>query len=198
METLAVCAKVLYDNDMLDKQAELDRYKKDMMPPILYFNSEEDMYTKKDELLINLEKSIVDWFNNHFSWSLTYSYGGLSSELMDYSNTTYFQSDLYNNVFNVLQEFFGDTNWLSNVVNMMCIGLQATLTSIARVCAREYDVLHRNNICRIIEASIKEQLDSLVFNDYQDQFFRFRCHTCLKYASWRNITNNTCIECNQK
>ena len=198
METLAVCAKVLYDNDILEKQNELDRYKKDMMPPIILFNSEEELCAKKDILYTHLEKNIVSWFNEHFCDSLEYSYGALSEQLTDYSNTHCFQSHLYARIFDALQTFFGDTKWLSNVVNMMCIGLEATLTSVAKMKLGLFPVIRRNNFCLIIESSIKLQLDSLVFNDHQDQFFRYRCHTCLKYFSWKNITINTCIECNKK
>ena len=47
MEKLSICAKILYDNDLLDKQNELDKYKKDMLEPILYFKSQEEFYEKK-------------------------------------------------------------------------------------------------------------------------------------------------------
>ena len=196
METLAVCAKVLYDNDILEKQNELDRYKKDMMPPIILFNSEEELCAKKDILYTHLEKNIVSWFNEHFCDSLEYSYGALSEQLTDYSNTHCFQSHLYARIFDALQPFFGDTNWLSDVVNMMCIGLEATLTSIAKM--SQLAVIHRNNFCIIIEASIQSQLDSLVFNYHQDKYFKFKCHTCSKHVSWLHIDKNTCVECIQK
>ena len=51
MHSLATCAKVLYDNDILDKQNELDKYKKDMLEPVIIFSSQEEFYNKKSETI---------------------------------------------------------------------------------------------------------------------------------------------------
>ena len=66
MHSLATCAKVLYDNDILDKQNELDKYKKDMLEPVIIFSSQEEFYNKKSDMLVHLEDAITLWHKINF------------------------------------------------------------------------------------------------------------------------------------
>ena len=58
MEKLTICCKTLYDNDMINKQNELDTYKKNNFQPVIYFDTLEEFEKRKQKLFTELENEI--------------------------------------------------------------------------------------------------------------------------------------------
>ena len=197
MEKLAICSKILYDNDMLDKQNELDKYKKDMLEPMIYFNSQEAFYEKKARLLHDLEEKIIFWHKEHFlDHDQPHINRNRLEEALLINIQDEFQSTLYATIFEVLKEFFGDTNWLSTLVYHICVSLAAICTSINRHYSFIENVIQNDNICSILYSSIQDILNEMVFDFHQNKFFRFKCHACSKHTGWVWIDNNNiCVEC---
>jgi len=197
MEKLSICAKILYDNDLLNKQNELDKYKKDMLEPILYFKSQEKFYEKKSKMLVDLEENIKQWHKEHFlDHDQSHINQNRLEEALFINIQDEFQSSLYATIFEVLKDFFGDTNWLSTVVYHICVSLAAMCTSINRHYAFIENVIQNDNICSILYSSIQDILNEMVFDFHQDKFFRFTCAKCSKHTRWIYIDNNNiCIEC---
>ena len=197
MEKLAICSKILYDNDMLYKQNELDKYKKDMLEPMIYFNSQEAFYEKKARLLHDLEEKIIFWHKEHFlDHDQPHINRNRLEEALLINIQDEFQSTLYATIFEVLKEFFGDTNWLSTLVYHICVSLAAICTSINRHYSFIENVIQNDNICSILYSSIQDILNEMVFDFHQNKFFRFKCHACSKHTGWVWIDNNNiCVEC---
>ena len=197
MEKLAICSKILYDNDMLYKQNELDKYKKDMLEPMIYFNSQEAFYEKKARLLHDLEEKIIFWHKEHFlDHDQPHINRNRLEEALLINIQDEFQSTLYATIFEVLKEFFGDTNWLSTLVYHICVSLAAICTSINRHYSFIENVIQNDNICSILYSSIQDILNEMVFDFHQNKFFRFKCHACFKHTGWVWIDNNNiCVEC---
>ena len=197
MEKLAICSKILYDNDMLYKQNELDKYKKDMLEPMIYFNSQEAFYEKKARLLHDLEEKIIFWHKEHFlDHDQPHINRNRLEEALLINIQDEFQSTLYATIFEVLKEFFGDTNWLSTLVYHICVSLAAICTSINRHYSFIENVIQNDNICSILYSSIQDILNEMVFDFHQNKFFRFKCHACFKHTGWVCIDNNNiCVEC---
>jgi len=211
MEKLSICAKILYDNDLLDKQNELDKYKKDMLEPILYFKSQEEFYEKKTKMLVDLKESIKQWHKENFldqdaedgerGWLAAQhvmSYDNRLEEVLLMNIHEEFQNTLYVSIFEVLKEFFGDTNWLSTVVYHICVSLGSICTTINRGWTFIENVIRNDNICHILYTSIQDILNEMVFNYHQDKFFKFTCAKCSKHIRWIYIDNNLCVECTEK
>ena len=197
MENLSICAKILYDNDLLDKQNELDKYKKDMLEPILYFKSQEEFYEKKSKMLVDLEEAIKHWHKEHFlDHDQPHINRNRLEEALLINIQDEFQSSLYAAIFEVLKEFFGDTNWLSTVVYHVCVSLAAICASINKHYEFIENVIQNDNICSILYSSIHDILNEMVFDFHQDKFFRFTCKQCSKHIRWIYIDNNNiCVEC---
>ena len=197
MEKLAICSKILYDNDILYKQNELDKYKKDMLEPMIYFNSQEAFYEKKARLLHDLEEKIIFWHKEHFlDHDQPHINRNRLEEALLINIQDEFQSTLYATIFEVLKEFFGDTNWLSTLVYHICVSLAAICTSINRHYSFIENVIQKDNICSILYSSIQDILNEMVFDFHQNKFFRFKCHACSKHTGWVWIDNNNiCVEC---
>ena len=197
MEKLAICSKILYDNDILYKQNELDKYKKDMLEPMIYFNSQEAFYEKKARLLHDLEEKIIFWHKEHFlDHDQPHINRNRLEEALLINIQDEFQSTLYATIFEVLKEFFGDTNWLSTLVYHICVSLAAICTSINRHYSFIENVIQNDNICSILYSSIQDILNEMVFDFHQNKFFRFKCHACSKHTGWVWIDNNNiCVEC---
>ncbi len=197
MNMLAVCSKVLYDHDILAKQNELDNYKKDMIQPIVYFESDENFNSKKSSLFLFIEKNVASWYNKYLSWSLASSMDDLSIQLKEYDNMEYFQVYLYEYILEALEYFFGPSTWLCNTVKHMCIGLESTIISVIEMGSYR-SCIHRRNFSIIVQNSIKKNLERLIFTKNQNDFFKFKCKYCLKYHSWNKIDDNICLPCSEK
>jgi len=199
MHCLATCAKVLYDNDILDKQNELDKYKKDMLEPVIIFSSQEEFYNKKSDMLVHLEDAITLWHKiNFLDRNPPNQHINMLQEALLINIQDEFQSNLYVSIFDVLKEFFGDTNWLSNMVHHICVSVAAVFTTINREFDFIQNIIDDNNICRIINTSIQNILNEMVFDFHENKFFRFTCHFCSKHIQWVNIDNNMCAECSSE
>jgi hypothetical protein len=59
MERLALCSKILYDIDLLDKQKEIYELKKEINTPKIYFENSKIWESKKAEMY-NIIKNIID------------------------------------------------------------------------------------------------------------------------------------------
>ena len=72
MERLALCSRVLYDNDILDKMKEIDKLKKKLKryeTPKVLFNSYEEWENKKKEAIKIIKDGVHAWiesFSNQF------------------------------------------------------------------------------------------------------------------------------------
>ena len=119
MEKLAICSKVLYDHDILNKQEDLNNFKKDVIQPIIYFNNQKDFDYKKKYMIQQLELAINTWYKEE----------DVMDCFMDYDIGQCFETDLYTSIYDILKEFFNDSKWLSNLVYYMCIGFEATIVS---------------------------------------------------------------------
>ena len=60
MERLATCCKVLYDIDVIDKQCQIVKLKKEIIKtPKILFDNDVDFRTKKIKFLIILKKVVI-------------------------------------------------------------------------------------------------------------------------------------------
>lgn len=182
MEKLAICCKILYDRDILDKHDQLIQYKQNMIQPILYFESREIYTHKKKVMQEDLLNKINIWYSDE--------------EFLDYSiginSDTYFQNLLYSHIYSALVNFFNTSDWLCTLVYHMCIGFE---TIIPNYIKENNWRMQWISIPNIIYTSIQEQLDIIVFVNHHNKFFRFKCHNCQHIYKPYDMKHNICRDC---
>jgi hypothetical protein len=60
MEKIAICSKILYDNDVIDKQNEIHELKKKINTPKIYFESKTLWNLKKEEIFKIIKDSLLN------------------------------------------------------------------------------------------------------------------------------------------
>jgi hypothetical protein len=216
METLALCCKTLYDNDIINKQNELDTYKQNNLQPVIHFNSMEEFEEKKQLMFQELKKNIQKWYieenNNNeglFEWSCCSCYPNP------------FNDRLYDTIYDALRILkFKRTKWLNNFVYSLCVGFDYTLKAVIDIRYidnhdyddDEYDDYGGfsgmniiNHFPSIIYKSIENQLEELMFGESCriETVFRFTCSRCLKHTKWERTTiseysneyKDVCFDC---
>ena len=132
MEKLTICCKTLYDNDMINKQNELDTYKKTNLQPVIYFDTTEEFEKRKQELFTELENEIKNKWDN-------YDLDTLAQETCRGPRlVSDFEQDLYYILIKVLQNLkFNHTDWLEKKIYSICSKLTITLHNMIWVCFGE-------------------------------------------------------------
>jgi len=87
MERLALCSKILYDIDLLDKKNEIEKLNKIINIPKLSFKNEEDFINAKNTMYDEIQKSVWNCVveNDHFEYYNS-PYQGLNSQQRNYIN----------------------------------------------------------------------------------------------------------------
>ena len=87
MERLALCSKILYDIDLLEKKNEIEKLNKIINIPKLSFKNEKDFINAKNSMYDEIQKSVWDCVvqNDNFEYYNS-PYQGLNSQQRKYIN----------------------------------------------------------------------------------------------------------------
>ena len=219
METLALCCKTLYDNDIINKQNELDTYKQNNLQPVIHFNSMEEFEEKKQLMFQELKKNIQKWYTT----SKNRGYDGIYDWARNCCHPEPFTAELYYVICNALHILkFKQSKWLDEFVYPICEGFDNTLKAIVNINHignndydnddydeyDDYGGFSGMNIIdhfpSIIYKSLEGQLEQMMFggNGLIEPFFTFTCSRCLKYKNWiltkeehMNNYEDICFDC---
>ena len=217
METLALCCKTLYDNDIINKQNELDTYKQNNLQPVIHFNTMEEFEEKKKLMFQELKKNIQKWYTASKNDPNDGIY--IWASMMVDPNP--FTEELYYVICNALHILkFKQSKWLDEFVYPICEGFDNTLKAIVNINHignNEYDDYDEyddygdyggfsgmniiNHFPSIIYKSIENQLEELMFGE--STVFRFTCSRCLKHSKeetttiseYSNEYKDVCFDC---
>ena len=224
METLALCCKTLYDNDIINKQNELDTYKQNNLQPVIHFNSMEEFEEKKKLMFQELKKGIQKWYIA----SKNRGYDGIYDWARNCCHPEPFTEELYYVICNALHILkFKQSKWLDEFVYPICEGFDNTLKAIVNINHignNEYDDYDDydeyddygdyrgfsgmniiDHFPSIIYKSLEGQLDQMMFfgNDYVGTVFTITCSRCFKHTKWEstiiseysNEYKDVCFDC---
>jgi hypothetical protein len=188
MERLALCSKVLYDRDILEKQRRIIELEKKVTPPKIRFKSYEDWERFKTEMYrdvhVVLEKMVID---NHFEY-----------EHMSYQGLTFRQENaLTECVYEHLYKGTNNREWSEKIANDVVYSLRTMFASLhkTQLWAFIYQLLRPEDISELIYEHVRWYLDDdshspCVIEDLPE----FVCDTCHAIVDYVNETQ-MCIDC---
>ena len=181
MERLATCCKVLYDIDVIDKQCQIVKLKKEIIKtPKILFDNDVDFRTKKDQIFNNIKEGcdlcILDnqWYDlfkdldvdsNHTLSKI------ISDELKKITNNEH-------------------NDWCFNISSNILDGISSIIQSLFKI--NKFEDFTINELNNFIFEYIVFMLD-----DENDGFLLkmaiYKCKKCDKIDDYNN--NGLCFEC---
>ena len=187
METLALCCKTLYDNDMINKQNELDTYKKNNFQPVIYFDTLEEFEKRKQKLFTELENEIKNRWGN---LDLDELY---NETLRGPSLVSTFEHGLYHILIKVLQHLkFKHTGWLEKKIYSICSKLTITLNTMEEYLTNfEEDDKILKLIYHMVEVMLEEEFFKEEIYDAEDWTNDFMKRDSRRIRMWSNFKENS-------
>jgi len=200
MEMLAVCSRVLYDNDILNKMKEVDDLKKESngfkkqlkpykRPRVLYASVDEYLFHKKNALKIIKDGIDGCIRGDAFEYEQMY-FQGLTTRQTD--GVSYYIEKALTNLTN-------NKEWSSMTSFTITYGLTGFFAGLieSNIWSLLYNDLNAEQVANMVYKNIEWQLDSDPSPLHLDGIAQFLCPNCQKVVNWLP-TPERCFDCEDK
>ena len=188
MERLALCSKVLYDRDILEKQRRIVELEKKLTPPRIRFERYEHWEQFKAEMYCDVHTVLEKWIiHNAFEY-----------EHMSYQGLTFRQENALNEcIYEHLCTGTKNSEWSDKVTERVIYSVRAMFNAMHKtnIWAFIYQLMSPVDIVELIYEHVTWYLD----DDSHcpcvlDSVAEFKCVECEKIHDYIN-QHQMCIEC---
>lgn len=184
MERLALCSKVLYDYDILEKQRKIVELEKRLEIPKIRFKKYEDWEMYKSRLYQDVHAILEKWFLHDPREYERTSYHGLTFRQENALNECIYEH-LYNGTHNV--------EWSDKIASDVVYGVRAMINAMMKVFI--YEMLDARDTVKLIYEYVTWYLDDDSHSPcILESLPEFTCKECNQIEQYVN-EDQVCIAC---
>ena len=188
MERLALCSKVLYDRDILEKHKRIVELEKKLTPPKIRFERYEDWEDFKTRMYRDVHVILEKWvINDPFEY-----------DHMSYQGLTFRQENaLIECVYEHLYEGTKNVEWSEKMANDVVYSVRAMFTALQKthIWAFIYQLMSPMDILELIYEHVVWYLDDDSHSPCAiEDLPEFKCITCHAVVDYVN-EQQMCLEC---
>jgi len=180
MERLALCSKLFYDIDVIEKHKRILELEKQLQPPEILFSSMKEWTDKYDLIYKNIKKVLYECIvDNAQEYHFMFSFGITPKQVVILEYVINKQ----------LYELTGNIKWSEDITDQILLGLHAMFCGFINSNSWRliYDTLGNIQLYDIVYNNIVHQLNHILKDVPQ-----FKCIKCKKnYCYLKEI----CYEC---
>jgi hypothetical protein len=173
MERLALCSKILYDIDLLDKKNEIDKLNKIINIPKLSFKNEEEFINAKNTMYNIIQKSVWDCVvqNDDFEYYNS-PYEGLNSQQRNYINKIMNEElNKFTSELDLKKKQNISQKWCENISFDIIYNIEGSLQGLVDV--GKINNFSEFEIALFIYRNIIWELEKS-FDQYNDEIFKYK------------------------
>jgi hypothetical protein len=188
MERLALCSKVLYDRDILEKHKQIIELEKKLIPPKIRFERYEHWEQFKAEMYCDVHAVLEKWIiHNSFQY-----------DHMSYQGLTFRQENALNEcIYEHLYTGTKDVEWSDKIAGRVVYSIRAMFNAMykTQLWTFIYQLMSPEDIVELIYEHVAWYLDDdSHYPCVLDDVAEFKCIECGKIHEYIN-ENQMCIEC---
>jgi len=177
MERLALCSKLFYDIDVIEKHKRILELEKQLQPPEILFSSLKEWTDKYDLIYKNIKKVLYECIvDDEREYYFMFSFGITPKQVVILEYVINKQ----------LYELTGDIKWSEDITDQILLGLHSMFCGFIN-----------SNSWRLIYDTLGTQLYDIVYNNIVHQLNhiledvpQFKCIKCKKICK-----DEVCSEC---
>jgi len=155
MERLALCSKLFYDIDVIEKHKRILELEKQLQPPMVQFDSLKAWTDKRDLLESDIKKVLHECIvDNEREYQFMFSFGITPRQGIIIESC----------IENELYELTGDINWSEKVTDQILLGLHSMFCGFINSNSWQliYDTLGNIQLCNVVYNNIVHQLNHIL------------------------------------
>lgn len=190
MERLALCSKVLYDHDILEKQKRINELEKKLENPKVRFETYEDWENFKDKMFEGIRSVLMEWIEHNEHEYQNMSHFGITPRQ---------KIVIHEHVYSYLHKCTKNSFWSEKVAYDVMNSLQAMIHTLQDVNLWEY--IHETQRSKGITELVYKHIRWFLGDDTHSQCVlgelpEFECKKCHKFDNF--ITEeNVCDSCDE-